>query len=874
MRPVIRYLKVAAVTVSIIFGAAASGSALDDVLAVPRRQEPARPLTGRLKVFPLTAEYVAIAGDYDRFITDRIMAAYGDKIRMAEQYEKQGKIKEFSYRFICNFSTAEILAEYMKAICAGYQARDHFKFKVNGVPRAVSANGYWINAVGIKRLPRADGAVVQTSSGELVPFAYLKLAEPLKNGDRVEITGADGETATFVYDENATVSYAIKVNQEGYLPDSGRKYGYLGLWMGSLGALPSGEFAGREFYLRRASDNAVVFTGRIALRSDHQSIERSGVKQELDGEVVCELDFSDFTGPAGKYYLQVPGVGRSWDFSVAPDALARAFYVQMRGLFHQRSGIAKTSEYTQWTYGKDHPLSWRGGFVPNDRQYAGKGGRMFDSAGVKVDVKHFDMVRATATDEELPNVYGGWWDAGDFDRRPHHFRVVDALLSAYLLYPRKFFDGQLDIPESGNGVPDIVDEAAWGVDVWRRAQNAKGGVGCWLEATSHPASPDPDLDTQRYYLALPTRESTIMYCAYAARLARAYKTCGAEASAKLFHDSAVRAWAFATDPANTLHTSFEHPVFGAVTYSEPDELPPEWVFKAALNLYMYDRDPAYEPVLDAAPINKIIEKLSIEHPAYFLSELVEDDSYYFMYSKAYRALVKRRAEYFRDAQEELAYRNVNWKTDNGYFCSLGWGAGLPFYKGSYIIMQYAISGDPRYRDAALMMADWMLGANPMGRSMTTGLGKVYPVRILSLPMWAREPGRCDPIPGITPYTYSGMNNYYAASRIFCLIYEPRNDHRFAGCYANLLPDSMGGGREISQSECYKIIQSSIPLWRRFANLEGLAVNQNEFTVWETMAPACAAYAILLPDNWMPPPDWKKREPVKDISDIEGHIFLP
>lgn len=869
-----RYQKIFAAILFLAAAICAYASALDDVLAVPRKHEPPLPLAGRLKVFPLTAQYLAVAGDYNDFITARIMAAYGEKLRLAEEFERQAKIKNYSYRFICNFSSAEIVAQYMTAISAAYQKRDHFRITVNGDPCTVADNGYWVNAVGMRRLPRSDGKVVQTTSAELVPFAYLKLAAPLKNGDRVEIESADGEKAAFIYDEDATVSYAIKVNQEGYLPDDGRKYGYLGMWMGSLGALPTADFDGREFQLCRASDHAVVFEGKVAFRSDRQSIVRGGGNQQLDGEAVCELDFSGFTGPSGRYYLRIPGVGRSWDFLVAPDALAQAFYIQMRGLFHQRSGIAKTAEHTRWTYGKDHPVSWRGGFVPNDRHYKGKGGRMFDSAGTKVDVKHFDMVRATATDQELPNVYGGWWDAGDFDRRPYHFQVVDALLSAYLLYPAKFADGQLDIPESGNGIPDIVDEAAWGVDVWRRAQSADGGVGCWLEAVSHPVNPDPDIDTQRYYLALPTRESTIMYCAYAARLARAYKTAGSDELARLFHESAVRAWKFANNPANTLRTSFNHPNFGVVSYAEPDEIAPEWLFKAALNLYMYDRDPAYEPVLAGAAIDSILSTVRGEHTAYFLSELVEDDSYCFTHSKAYRAMVRDRAKYFLDAQETLAYRNVNWKTDSNYFLYLGWGAGLPFNKGSYIIMQYVISGDRRYRDSALMMADWMLGANPMGRSLTTGLGRVSPVRLLSLPMWAREPERCDPIPGLTPYTYTGMNDYSAANRVFCLIYEPRADHKFAGVYANLLPESLGGGTRMTQQECYKTIQSAIPVWRRFANLEGYAVAQNEFTVWETMAPACAAYAILLPDNWMPPPDWKSREPAADIRDIEGYIFLP
>ena len=115
-------------------------------------------------------------------------------------------------------------------------------------------------------------------------------------------------------------------------------------------------------------------------------------------------------------------------------------------------------------------------------------------------------------------------------------------MSAYFMFPEKFSDGQQHIPESGNGIPDIIDEAAWGVEVWRRAQHDDGGVGCWLEATSHPKVDNPAKDKQRYYAALPTRHSTIQYSAHASLLARAYLKSGAKEQAKLFSDSAVKAF--------------------------------------------------------------------------------------------------------------------------------------------------------------------------------------------------------------------------------------------------------------------------------------------------------------------------------------------
>jgi hypothetical protein len=59
-------------------------------------------------------------------------------------------------------------------------------------------------------------------------------------------------------------------------------------------------------------------------------------------------------------------------------------------------------------------------------------------------------------------------------------------LLAYELAPQKFRDGELNIPESGNGIPDIVDEAKWGVDFYKRIQRPDGGVSVGFFEESHP----------------------------------------------------------------------------------------------------------------------------------------------------------------------------------------------------------------------------------------------------------------------------------------------------------------------------------------------------------------------------------------------------
>ena len=70
---------------------------------------------------------------------------------------------------------------------------------------------------------------------------------------------------------------------------------------------------------------------------------------------------------------------------------------------------------------------------------------------------------------------GGHHDAGVGSPRSH-LDVAQTLMDAYELAPEKFADGQLNIPEKDNGIPDILDEALWELKLWTGLQDADGGV--------------------------------------------------------------------------------------------------------------------------------------------------------------------------------------------------------------------------------------------------------------------------------------------------------------------------------------------------------------------------------------------------------------
>ncbi|MDD5728864.1 MAG: glycoside hydrolase family 9 protein [Victivallales bacterium] len=839
-------------------------------------KEPVK-IRGKLKLHFISRDWICVVGNYNDFMREQVKNQCGAFLKKLDTGEI--KEKEWSYNFYYDFNTVNIIASYRPQIKKNFENPDFFRLTdASGKKIGFIDNAYWINAVGQMRVPRGlDGKLKMVNAAAVAHFAYLKPASPLQQGKSYTLETAGGEKLTFVYDESKIIAQTLKVNQIGYLPAAGRKIAYLGMWLAAKGPLKLDKYLDRNFYIIDLKDDTLAYTGKIRLRMDEQYYTGEGKRIPLNGEQVCELDFSDFRR-SGKYYIFVPGIGRSWDFEISDNAIGKAFYKHIRGLYHQRSGIGKGPPHTNWVMGPDHMASWIAAFSPEDADYSPSGQNYgyLDQFGKPVEIDHFTVIYENRTDTELPDVHGGWWDAGDFDRRTFHFEIVQDLLAAYFMFPEKFSDGQQHIPESGNGIPDIIDEAAWGVEVWRRAQRANGGVGCWLEATSHPKEDNPSKDTQRYYAALPTRHSSIQYAAHAALLARAYLKCGAKDKAALFQKSAERAFAYAVNPGNQIKYSWNHDIGNGKTavysYIEPPDLAPEMIFKAALNLYELSRDEYYRGFLTAENFNTLIAHLLYPLNSFFLAEILVSGRDFFGFQEKYKATVMQEAQKWREYQQALAYRNLNFPTDHPFFKTLSWGNAIPFKKGRLFIIAYRISGLYTYRDAALLLNDWLHGCNPMGRSLTTGTGKNSPIRILSLPSYTD--GILPPLPGITPYTYTFNVAYKAYQMVYALKYSPRPDHYFDGVDIDLMPTALTNGKRLNYEQAGAIMDRVYPVWRRFANIERYSVEQNEFTVWETIGPCAACIGCLLPDNWKPPEEWKNEQPAKSLDEMEGYLFQP
>ena len=292
-------------------------------------------------------------------------------------------------------------------------------------------------------------------------WVYLFLPEAMKRGKTYMVgTGSlasNGAEWKLVFDETKARSEAVHVNLLGYVPKAPQKFGYVYHWLGDKGGLDLKANEGNLFALSDPRTGITAFSGKLKFRMPATQQETFHKNDSPpDGNFlkadVYECDFSGFNRP-GQYVLSVQGVGCSFPFTISPDIYREAFRTMARGLYHNRSGIALEKPYTEFTRPAPHNPKLTPGF-------AGKliytSVRFTEWGGEGGDAKEL------LANSKGPIESAGWYqDAGDWDSYYSHLRVAQELLLVYEMAPRNFTDAELNIPESGNGVPDILDEAAW-----------------------------------------------------------------------------------------------------------------------------------------------------------------------------------------------------------------------------------------------------------------------------------------------------------------------------------------------------------------------------------------------------------------------------
>lgn len=322
----------------------------------------------------------------------------------------------------------------------------------------------------------------------------------------------------------APVSPNVKVDQFGY-PLNARKIAVLS--NPQMGYNTGQTYSpGATLEVRRWADDGVVFSGSPAAWNGGQTHAQSGDK-------VWWLDFSSLR-TAGSYYVYDPtNKVRSNQFDVGDNVYDNVLRASVRMYFYQRSGFAKTSQYAgRWT-----------------------DGAAFTGAGQDTDCRLVSDPNNAATSR---NLSGGWFDAGDYNKYVNFtFTTLSDLLLAYGERPTVWTD-DYTIPESGNGVPDLLDEAKWELDWLLRMQQSDGSLLSKVSVTGFQGSSPPSSDkTPRYYGAAST-SSTLTGAALFALAAKQYRSTGIAALqtyANTLQTASGRAWQWASANPSVVFTN-------------------------------------------------------------------------------------------------------------------------------------------------------------------------------------------------------------------------------------------------------------------------------------------------------------------------------
>ncbi len=839
------------------------------------------PLTCHLKAFPVDNQTVAVGGVFREFFLDRLRTEYPN-LDATEFNCRNGFIEEYLRRFHYIYGMWELYGDYQPRIVAAMD--DAANWSCDG--NEVELLGRWQNSTGVMRFDDfLDGTdYVELDCADIVHFGYLRLPEPMAEGSAHTVAW-NGNELEFSYDRDHFVS-SIKVNQEGYLSDAGRKYVYFGLWLGTGGAYRH-SLSGLTFHVIPAGSDVPAFTGTMTKRETAPTHTKNGVTYLLTGEETYVCDFSSLQ-TEGEYQIYIPGVGYSHKFRIGQTALGKAFWTHCRGLFHHRSGCSGVVKpYTNWEYPKAaHAWTWESKFICDDNTYENcvtQDGTAYPSV---FSNKHFLMIPNNVTGHLFRDLRGGWYDAADFDRRPYHFGCVRDLVEAYLRFPQNFTDGQLDLPESGDGIPDILSEAEWGLDVWRRGQHEDGGIAAWIEADGHE-SDWPWRSEKKYYIGLANRKDSLEYAQCAAKFARALRIAGipaALAKADVYTESAIRAFTFGIDPANAATLEFTQKNSASAefdfSYIEPDSPARRLIAPAAAALFALTGEPRFAREITSenfeahyAWIRDDANDFAQNCATEFLFDL---DANFPEYATRMKSFILAKAGLWRSYQELQPYFEMTWPPDHAFYTYVSWGVGHPERRGKAHIYAWLLTGDAKYRDSALLAMDNIAGCNAMGRCITTGLGKVSPVHHLDswLPRAEHELKVYEPVPGITPYTFIGDLTGKATPYGFCLYKSARTDMNFAELTKNILPGGLASSVPNARANVAVWLQAHWPLWRHVFEMEGWIVAQSEFTVSETVSGKAFMAGCLMGTGFTPDSAWKERTPSTDKYAVEGLVYLP
>ncbi|HVU34830.1 MAG TPA: glycoside hydrolase family 9 protein [Opitutaceae bacterium] len=524
-------------------------------------------------------------------------------------------------------------------------------------------------------------------------------------------------------------SPAIHVNQEGYTPGF-PKVAMVGYFIGTLGELPIPADAG--FDVVDAATGKTAFHGPLLPRPDVGFHVQPKPYQR-----VYQADFTKFDQP-GVYRLLVPGLGASLPFRIDPGELMNFARTYELGLYHQRCGTALTLPYTRFTHAACHtapadvpmppaqfPKSWE--FIASAEEDSGKG--EFPDQQLKYpDQQLYPYVRLGKID-----VSGGHHDAGDYSK----YTIDSAALIHSLMFAVDSLPGvaaldNLGIPESGDGISDVMQEAKWESDFLAKMQDKDGGFYFLVYPRDRryedgtPDHGDPQIVWPKNTSATAAAVAALAQCASSPTFKKQYPK-----TARRYLAQAELGWKFLDRAIARYgrHRAYQRLTHYGDAFQDTDEL--AW---AACELFLATGDEAYERKLFEwypDPTDPRTRQWEWHRAVFSYGNVLR--SYAFAarsgrlprnrldagYLEKCEAELRHAGEDALHASEQNAY-GVSYPEASKRLVTAGWF--FPSDEAFDMTVAYQLEPLPQYPDAVLANLNYEAGCNPVNRCFLTGIG--------------------------------------------------------------------------------------------------------------------------------------------------------
>lgn len=451
----------------------------------------------------------------------------------------------------------------------------------------------------------------------------------------------------------------ITINQLGYKPDASKI------------AVFRNVTDETEFSVVDAETEETVLTGELFGERENTAAD----------EINWYGDFSSLTQP-GSYYITCGELDDSYTFEISDSVYDQLLDDTVRMLYLQRCGC----EVIDDSFG--HPAC------------------------------HTEIATILGTEDTI-DVSGGWHDAGDYGRYvvPAAKTVADLLL-AYDANPSVHSDN-IGIPESRNGVPDILDEARYEIEWMLKMQAGSGGVYHKVNCRGNTGFVMPEKETGMQYVTPVSTPATADFCAVMSMAAEYYEPFDSQFS-EICLDAAKAAWDFLEENPDLILV--DPADYGDSNGGYPDSRDGDERYWAACQMYRATGDRSYLDAIDSITGTYYKDGLEWHMVGHYgnIALLTMDgiDSSSAEYKKA----------------EEMLFNWVNVYMQNvaasGYetsYVNYTWGSNMTIANGGIVLAMAAkLTENEDYMIAAEKQLHYLLGRNPNGMCYVTGFGTASP----------------------------------------------------------------------------------------------------------------------------------------------------